>query len=158
MRSLGIEEVLIAPWQNPNCERVIGTLRRECLDHLVVRNAGHLRRVLACYLDYYHRSRPHQIPLTGPKVIAFSPGDNPVLGIPTPSRPGDEQQMARPGLRMQFSGPTGPPLRPPSIGYLGTPPASTRRGWIMRRDKWAQDDLPLRFVLNLTRSDSTRAL
>ena len=42
------------------CERVIGALRPECLDHLFVRNAGHLRRVLACYLDYYHRSRPHQ--------------------------------------------------------------------------------------------------
>ncbi len=63
VKNMGIDEVLIAPrspWQNPFCERVIGTLRRECLDHLVVRNAAHLRRILARYVDYYHHSRPHR--------------------------------------------------------------------------------------------------
>jgi putative transposase len=62
VHSLGIEEVKIAPrspWQNPYVERLIGTLRRECLDHVVVLNATHLRRLLRDYLLYYHRARTH---------------------------------------------------------------------------------------------------
>jgi putative transposase len=54
---LGIEEVKIAPrslWQNPNCERVIGNMRRDALDHVIVRDERHLRRVLRSYVDYYH--------------------------------------------------------------------------------------------------------
>ena len=60
--ALGITQVLIAPrspWQNPYVERVIGSVRRECLDHVVVFNANHLRRVLKSYLRYYHVSRTH---------------------------------------------------------------------------------------------------
>ena len=59
---LDIEEVLIAPqspWQNPYVERMIGTLRRELLDHVIVVDEKHLRRLLARYLDYYHRWRCH---------------------------------------------------------------------------------------------------
>ncbi len=48
-----------APWQNGYCERVIGTIRRECLDHVIVLNEKHLRRVLKEYLAYYHESRTH---------------------------------------------------------------------------------------------------
>jgi transposase InsO family protein len=62
MQSLGIQEVKIAPrspWQNPYVERLIGTLRRECLDHVVVLNETHLRRLLRDYLPYYHRCRTH---------------------------------------------------------------------------------------------------
>jgi putative transposase len=62
LRSFGIEEVVIAPhapWQNPYVERVIGSIRRECLDHLLVWNERSLRRTLRSYLDYYHRWRPH---------------------------------------------------------------------------------------------------
>jgi putative transposase len=58
-----IEEVITAPrspFQNPYVERVIGSIRRECLDHLIVINETHLRRILREYLDYYHKSRPHQ--------------------------------------------------------------------------------------------------
>jgi hypothetical protein len=40
-------------------ERLIGTLRRECLDHIVVLNETHLRRLLREYLTYYHRARTH---------------------------------------------------------------------------------------------------
>jgi putative transposase len=57
VHALGIHEVTIAPrapWQNPYVERLIDTLRRECLDHVVVLNATHLRRVLRDYLLYYH--------------------------------------------------------------------------------------------------------
>ena len=43
----------------PYVERVIGSIRRECLDHVIVINESHLRRVLFSYVDYYHRSRTH---------------------------------------------------------------------------------------------------
>jgi putative transposase len=59
---MGITEVVTAPrspWENAYVERVIGSIRRECLDHVVVINEGHLRRVLFSYVDYYHRSRTH---------------------------------------------------------------------------------------------------
>jgi len=63
VRSLAIEEVLTAPrspWQNPYAERVIGTLRRECLDNVIVLHERHLRRVLRSYTDFYHQWRVHQ--------------------------------------------------------------------------------------------------
>ena len=57
-----ITEVLTAPrspWQSPYVERPIGSIRRECLDHIVVMIQSSLRRQIACYLDYYHGSRSH---------------------------------------------------------------------------------------------------
>jgi transposase InsO family protein len=48
-----------SPWQNPYVERVIGSIRRECLDHVIVVNERHLRRVLRTYVTYYRRSRTH---------------------------------------------------------------------------------------------------
>ena len=48
-----------SPWQNPYVERVIGSMRRECLDHVIALNERHLRRVLRAYVDYYHHSRTH---------------------------------------------------------------------------------------------------
>jgi len=81
---LGIREVLTAPqspWQNAYVERWIGSIRRECLDHVIVLNETGLRRILKSYLDYYERSRTHlslgkdaplgraiQWPRTGPIV------------------------------------------------------------------------------------------
>jgi len=62
LASLGVEEVVTAPrspWQNPYCERLVGTLRRELLDRVIVLNEGHLRRLLSTYLEYYHQARPH---------------------------------------------------------------------------------------------------
>ena len=62
MKGMGIEEVPIAPqapWQYPYCERVIGSIRRDCLDHVIVLNETHLHRILTEYLDYYHNSRCH---------------------------------------------------------------------------------------------------
>jgi hypothetical protein len=59
---MGIEEVLStprSPWQRAYIERVIGSIRRECLDHVIVFNESSLRRILASYFDYYHRSRTH---------------------------------------------------------------------------------------------------
>jgi putative transposase len=59
---MGIAEVVsspASPWQSPNVERLIGSMRRECLDHVIVVNHAHLRRVLRAYITYYHRSRTH---------------------------------------------------------------------------------------------------
>ncbi len=63
VESMGIEEVLTAPaspWQNSYCERLIGSIRRECLDHVIVLNERHLMRVLRSYASYYHSSRTHR--------------------------------------------------------------------------------------------------
>jgi len=86
LQAMSIEELLVAPrspWQNPFVERVIGTIRRDCLDHVVVLGESHLRQILKAYLTYYHQSRTHlslekdcpaprlvQPPSMG-KVIAF---------------------------------------------------------------------------------------
>jgi transposase InsO family protein len=49
-----------SPWQNPHVERLIGTIRRECLDHLIVFGQAHLRRILGRYAAYYNESRVHR--------------------------------------------------------------------------------------------------
>ena len=59
---LGMREVLTAPqspWQNPYVERLIGSIRRECLEHMIVLNESGLRRILKSYFDYYQHSRTH---------------------------------------------------------------------------------------------------
>jgi hypothetical protein len=87
IQDMGIEEVLIAPrspWQNPYCERVIGSIRRECLDHLIVLGEAHLKRILTAYFQYYHESRCHlaldrNAPV--PRQIA-TPDHGAVISIP----------------------------------------------------------------------------
>ena len=59
---MGIKEVLTAPhspWQRAYVERVIGTIRRECLDHVIVFNEAGLFRHLKSFIAYYHESRTH---------------------------------------------------------------------------------------------------
>jgi len=59
---MSIKEVLsvpASPWQRAFGERLIGSVRRDCLDHVIVLGEGHLRRILKSYLDYYHRIRTH---------------------------------------------------------------------------------------------------
>jgi putative transposase len=61
-RDMGMEEVLTAPrspWQNPFVERLAGSIRRECLDHVIVWNERSLRRTLHNYFAYYQRYRTH---------------------------------------------------------------------------------------------------
>lgn len=56
MRDKGIEEVLStprSPWQRAYIERVIGSIQRECLDHVIVFDEGSLRRILSSYFNYY---------------------------------------------------------------------------------------------------------
>ena len=59
---MGIAEVVsspLSPWQSPYVERLIGSIRRECLDHVIIVSQPHLRRVFRAYFAYYHRSRTH---------------------------------------------------------------------------------------------------
>ena len=87
VRGMGIQQVLSAPrspWQRAYVERVIGTIRRECLDHVIVSNEAGLSRHLRRFVDYYHRSRTHlglqkdtpeprpvQAPEAGRRIVAI---------------------------------------------------------------------------------------
>ena len=62
VKSMCVEEVLTAPrspWQSPYVERLIGSIRRECLNHVIIFNRRHLRRLLKSYFAYYHEARTH---------------------------------------------------------------------------------------------------
>src|SRR5438876_1050364 len=62
LRAMGIRDRPIAPrapWQNGHAERLIGALRRECLDHVVVYGERHLRQLLLAYMAYYNFARTH---------------------------------------------------------------------------------------------------
>ncbi|MBF0341525.1 MAG: transposase family protein [Magnetococcales bacterium] len=62
LKVMGIKDIKIAPaspWQNAYCERVIGSIRRECLDHVIVMNEAHLRRTLTPCFIYYHETLTH---------------------------------------------------------------------------------------------------
>ncbi|HJX64132.1 MAG TPA: integrase core domain-containing protein [Polyangia bacterium] len=62
VEGLGIQEVLTAPrspWQNSYAERLVGSIRRECLDRVIVLGEQHLHRILKSYSAYYLRSRTH---------------------------------------------------------------------------------------------------
>ena len=82
-----IDEVVIAPrspWQSPYVERVIGTLRRECLDHVPVLGESHLRRIVRSYVGYYHQARTHLAlgkDVPEPRAV-HSPGNGDVIEIP----------------------------------------------------------------------------
>jgi putative transposase len=63
VQHMGIVEVVIAPrspWQNPYVERLIGSIHRECPDHVIVLHERHLRRLLISYFSYYHAWRTHR--------------------------------------------------------------------------------------------------
>ena len=87
VRHMGIEEVLIAPqspWQNPYVERLIGSIRRECLDHVVVLHERHLWRLLTSYFSYDHAWRLHRawaMDAPGPRPVQ-SPELGPIQEVP----------------------------------------------------------------------------
>ncbi len=86
LASCGIQEVRTAyesPWQNPYVERMIGTLRRELLDHVIVLNQRHLERLLREYLEqYYHVARPHQGLKGETPVPQAPPGEGELISVP----------------------------------------------------------------------------
>ena len=81
IKSMGIEEVLTAPrspWQNAFVERLVGTIRRDCLDHVIVLNERHLKRILTGCFEYYHRLRTHlSLQMDSPESRSVQP---PALG------------------------------------------------------------------------------
>ena len=85
LKSMGVREVLISPqspWQNPFVERLVGSLRRECLDHMIIFGENHLRRILREYINYYHHDRTH-----------YSLDKDTPFGRPTDPKPSDDAQI-----------------------------------------------------------------
>jgi putative transposase len=84
---MGVEQVVTAvrsPWQNPYAERLIGSIRRECLDHLIVFNERQLRRILREYFAYYNEVRPHQSLEMNPPVAreVEPPAKGKIISLP----------------------------------------------------------------------------
>lgn len=86
VKAMGIKQVLSvprSPWQRGHIERLIGSIRRECLDHLIVFNEHTVRRHLHAYADYYHRARTHlalQKDCPEPRAIQ-APEIGPIISI-----------------------------------------------------------------------------
>ena len=74
----------MSPWQNPFVERLIGSIRRECLDHVIVLGERHLRTILKSYFEYYHHTRTRLSLLKDtpePRAVQL-PGSGEVIGLP----------------------------------------------------------------------------
>jgi putative transposase len=87
VENMRIRQVVTAahsPWQNPFAERLIGSVRRECLDHVFVLTETHLRRILTRYFAYYHRTRTHlSLDKDAPDVrLIASPELGPIVQVP----------------------------------------------------------------------------
>ena len=84
---MGIQDTPTAPrspWQNGYVERVIGSIRRECLDHIIAWDERHLRRILRSYRSYYNEARTHlalgkDAPIQRPRAV---PADGKIVTIP----------------------------------------------------------------------------
>lgn len=88
LKRMGVKQVVTAskcPWHNNHIESLIGTIRRECLNHVIVLNERHLKRILSSYIEYYNETRTHkslggdspnsrvvQFPNQGRKIVAIS--------------------------------------------------------------------------------------
>ena len=84
---MAITEVLTtprSPWQNGVIERFIGSVRRDCLDHVIIFTAAGLQRLLKAYVDYYQRSRTHvALNKDAPISRPVSPANaGPIIAIP----------------------------------------------------------------------------
>jgi Integrase core domain len=118
VKGLGMSEILIAPrapWQNPFAERGTASIRRECLDHVIVLNERHLRRLRRGYLAYYNATCPHQSlhndsphrrevqTPAGGRIVAIPPVDGlhhppalpPATGYESGAAPSDEGEGYR---------------------------------------------------------------
>jgi transposase InsO family protein len=120
---LGTEEVLGAPrsaWQRGYVERIIGTIRRECLDHMIVFNEASLYRHLTSFLAYYHESRTHlSLGKDTPEARAVQPGTGTIIAI---------QQLAVFTTAMSAAEPECGNLRAKrESGFVSRPDRHTRR-------------------------------
>ena len=82
LKNMGINEIMTAPrspWQNPFVERLIRSIRNDCLDHVIVLNESHLKRILSSYFRYYHNDRSHY------RLEKDTPSGRPVQARPTES-------------------------------------------------------------------------
>ena len=85
LKNMGINEVVTSPrspWQNPFVERLVGSIRRDCLDHVIVLNQNHLKRMLTAYFEYYHCDRTH-----------YGLGKDTPVERPTQNRPAEGGDM-----------------------------------------------------------------
>jgi transposase InsO family protein len=88
LRAMGIRDKPVAPaspWQNGFAERLVGSIRRECLDHVIVGGEAHLRRILRSYAMYYNKIRTHRsldkdAPIWRPIQQTGAITSNPILG------------------------------------------------------------------------------
>ncbi len=88
VKNMGIKEVISepqSPWQNPYVERVIGSIRRDCLDHVIIFNERHLKRILSSYFKYYNEDRTHlgiekDTPIKRP--VQSKPAKGKVIALP----------------------------------------------------------------------------
>ena len=108
LERLGIREVLSAPrspWQRAYVERVIGSIRRECLDHMIVFHESSLRRTLSCYFQYYHQSRTHlSLGKDSPEPRSIQPPEmGRVVAVPQVGGLTARYSGARPTWRRSYS-------------------------------------------------------
>jgi len=86
VQNMGIREIIISrksPWQNPYVERAIGSIRHECLDHMIILGERHLRLIIKRYVAYYHGVRPHlSLQRNAPIPRKVEPGRGRVIAIP----------------------------------------------------------------------------
>ena len=86
IKAMGIQEVISArksPWQNPYVERVIGSIRRECTDHIIALGERHLLQTLFQYATYYNEARCHlNVERNAPKPRQVEDGLGEVVAIP----------------------------------------------------------------------------
>jgi len=85
VRAMGIRDRPISPgspWQNGCAERLIGTLRRECLDRVVIFSEMHLRRILSAYAAYYNQARTHLALQKDPPLHRAVQGSGAIVAIP----------------------------------------------------------------------------
>jgi putative transposase len=79
VKNMGIKEVISAPqipWQNPFVERVIGSIKQECTDHVIFLNQEHLKNILCSYFEYYQNDRTHL------SLEKDTPGNRPIQRRP----------------------------------------------------------------------------
>ena len=86
IEAMGMRELVSAkrsPWQSPFVERVVGSIRRECTDHIVALGEGHLRRILRAYAYYHNAARCHQsLGRNAPEPREIESGPGPVTAVP----------------------------------------------------------------------------